>query len=74
MSSSPDDIKNSYDGKRCFNKKTAKIGYLDTPRVRQNRGHLFYFNVETGKLNSEGKKETVEELWNIGDITIMEKK
>ena len=35
---------------------------------------MYCFNVETGKLDSEGKKLIVEKMWNVMDVTIMEVK
>jgi hypothetical protein len=74
MSMTPEEIKVAYQERRCFNKRTGKIGYLALDKIKKASGFLYCFNVEAGKLDSEGKKLMVEEMWNIMDITIMEVK
>jgi hypothetical protein len=71
MQYTPDSVKNVFSGKRCFNKLTGKIGYLAAEKIKSAVGKLYAFNAETGKLNSGGKRVTVEEMWNIQDVTIM---
>jgi hypothetical protein len=72
MSMTPEEIKTAYQGRRCFNKRTGKIGYLAADKIKKASGFLCCFNVEVGKLDSAGKKLMVEEKWNIMDVTIME--
>jgi hypothetical protein len=77
MQFTPDGVKNTYSGRRCFNKKTGKIGYLTTEKVKEGKGKLYCFNVDGGKLDkltTAGQRVTVEEIWNLEDVTIMENK